>query len=312
MNRGPPASPVVGDSPVLTVSVVIPSYNSARFVREAVDSALAQTLAPLEVIVVDDGSTDDTAAALEPRSDRIRLIRQENAGVSAARNAGIRSARGTLIAFLDADDVWLPEKLERQTPLHEQDPQIGLTHCGLVEVDERLEPIRERLDGLSGDQVAETMLYGQGNRLHASGSTMMVTRAAIEAVGGFDLDVPPSEDWELMFRAARSFRIGFVPEPLVLYRQHPGNAHRDIPRQERSMMLSLGKVFAGGDPGLRRLKRRSYATVHGWLAGSYWEIGDRSSFARHAVRAAWLHPPIVGYFAAFPLRRMSRLPGRPR
>jgi glycosyltransferase involved in cell wall biosynthesis len=297
---------------VPTVSVVIPAYNNARFVLEAVDSALAQTLAPLEVIVVDDGSTDDTTAALEPRSERIRLIRQENGGVAAARNTGIRSARGTLIAFLDADDVWLPEKLERQAPLHERDPRIGLSHCGLVEVDERLEPIRERLDGLSGDHVAETMLYGQGNRLHASGSTMMVTRAALEAVGDFDLEVPPSEDWELMFRVARRFKIGFVPQSLVLYRQHPGNAHRDIPRQERSMLLSLGKVFAAGDPRLKPLKRRSYATLHGWLAGSYWEIGDRPSFVRHALRAAWLHPPIVGYFAAFPLRRLSRLSGRSR
>jgi glycosyltransferase involved in cell wall biosynthesis len=291
---------------VLDVSVVIPSYNSARFVREAVESALAQTLPPVEVIVVDDGSSDDTAAALEPLSDRIRLIRQDNAGVAAARNTGIRSAHGALIAFLDADDVWIPERLARQAPLHEEDPRIGLSHCGIVEVEERLAPIAERLDGLSGDRVAATMLHGQGNRLHASGSTMMLTRGAIEAVGDFDVELPPSEDWELMFRVARRFRIGFVAEPLVLYRQHAANAHRDIPRLERSMFLSLRKAFAIGDPSLRRLRRRAYATVHGWLAGSYWEIGDRPSFVRHAAKAAWLHPPIVRHFAAFPVRRFSR------
>ena len=294
-----------------TVSVVIPSYNNARFVRQAVESALDQTFSPLEVIVVDDGSTDDTANVLDPLARRIRLIRQDNAGVAVARNVGIKIARGALIAFLDADDVWLPCKLERQVNLHSRDPGIAVTHCGLIEVDEQLNPIRERLDGLSGDHVAQTMLYGQGNRLHSSGSTTMVTRSAIEAVGGYDPEVPPpSEDWELAFRIARRFRVGFIPEPLVLYRQHSGNAHRNVPRLERAMLTALGKVFAGGDPDLRPLKRPAYATVHGWLAGSYWEIRDRRSFVRHAATAALLYPPIIRHYAVFPLRRLSRLRGR--
>jgi glycosyltransferase involved in cell wall biosynthesis len=289
-----------------TVSVVVPAYNSDEFVGEAVESALSQTYPPIEVIVVDDGSTDDTARVLELLGDRIKLVRQENAGVAAARNTGIAVARGELFAFLDADDAWVPEKLDRQVQIHAQNPQIGLTHCGLVEVDRRLKPLRERLAGLEGDGVYLKMLYGQGDRLHASGSTMMVSRAAIDAVGDFDASLPPSEDWELMYRVAKQFRVGFVPEPLVLYRQHPDNAHRNIPRQERSMMLALGKVFDSGGPDVRALRRPTYATVHGWLAGSYWEAGDRRSFLRHAAAAAWLQPSMLKRFAGFPTRRLAR------
>jgi peptidoglycan/xylan/chitin deacetylase (PgdA/CDA1 family) len=258
------------------------------------------------VIVVDDDSADDTAKVLEPLSGRIQLIRQQNAGVAAARNTGIRAARGELIAFLDADDVWLPLRLERQVSLHQEDDSLGLTHCGLTEVDQDLHPLRDRLDGLAGDDVARTMLWGQGDRLHAIGSTMVVTRAAIEAVGDFDVGVAPSEDWELMYRIARRFRIGFVPEPLVFYRQHPGNAHRNIPRQERSMMLALGRVFERGDADVEELRRRAYATVHSWLAGCYWEIGARGDAVRHAAAAAWLHPPMLTYLAAYPIRHFSR------
>jgi glycosyltransferase involved in cell wall biosynthesis len=290
----------------LTVSVVIPAYNSEAFVREAADSALAQTHPPLEVIVVDDGSTDGTSSAVEPLADRISIIRKENAGVAAARNTGIRRTSGRLIAFLDADDVWVPTKLERQVEVHGSDPYVGLSHCGLTEVDQSLNSLQERRDGLEGDRVATRMLFGQGRLLHASGSTMMVSREAIEAVGDFDVTLPPSEDWELTYRIARSFRIGFVPEPLVLYRQHSGNAHRDIPRQDRSMMLALGKVFATGDPDIQALKRRSYGTVHGWLAACYWEAGDRRSFLRHAALAAWMEPSTMRRFAGFPVRRYAR------
>src|SRR5437773_3781756 len=114
----------------VTVSVVIPTYNYARYLPEAIDSALAQTHAPLEVIVVDDGSTDDTPRVLAVYGDRIRVIRQANRGPGAARNTGIAAARGEYVGFLDADDVWLPRKLELQMARFEADQGLGLVHCG--------------------------------------------------------------------------------------------------------------------------------------------------------------------------------------
>jgi glycosyltransferase involved in cell wall biosynthesis len=292
----------MGDTPI--VSVVIPAYNSASFVADAAKSALAQTLAPLEVIVVDDGSTDGTDQALEPLLHRTHMIRQDNQGVGAARNAGIRLARGDYIAFLDADDVWLPKKLERQMRLFAQDPRVAMVHCGLIEVDQAMHPVGERLDGLEGDDVAMKMLHGQGGLLHGVGSTVVVTREAIGEVGPYDIEVPPSEDWEFSYRIARRYRIAFVREPLVLYRQHAGNAHRNIPHQERGMMLALNKVFDTDDPEVLRLKRRSYATVHAWLAGSYWETRDMRPFLRHTLAAGLLYPPALRRAAGFPIRRL--------
>src|SRR5262245_58814803 len=109
-----------------TVSVIIPNYNYGRFLREALDSALNQTLPPLEVIVVDDGSTDESPEILESYGDRIRVIRQKNQGVGIARNTGAEAARGELLAFLDADDYWFPQKLEKQVEKINSDPELGM------------------------------------------------------------------------------------------------------------------------------------------------------------------------------------------
>ena len=112
-----------------TVSVIIPTYNRAPFVGEAIESALAQTRPPLEVVVVDDGSTDDTADRVAHYGDRVVYVRQTNAGPATARNTGIGHARGDLIALLDSDDRWLPQKLEWQVPLFD-DPEVGMVHAG--------------------------------------------------------------------------------------------------------------------------------------------------------------------------------------
>src|SRR5207249_11176371 len=114
------------------VSVVIATYNCRRYVGEAVESALAQSYQPIEVIVVDDGSTDGTAEELRPFKDRIRYLVQANQGPAAARNHGIRAARGEYVAFLDADDLWAPSKIEKQVAAMEKSDKIGVVHCGLL------------------------------------------------------------------------------------------------------------------------------------------------------------------------------------
>src|SRR5688572_22302626 len=118
-----------------TVSVVIPTYNYGRFIAVAIESILRQTRPPLEIIVVDDGSTDETASVVESFGDAVKYVRQENAGVCAARNRGAAESRGDVIAFLDSDDSWEPTALERQVPFFDQDENIGLVHCGMREFD---------------------------------------------------------------------------------------------------------------------------------------------------------------------------------
>jgi glycosyltransferase involved in cell wall biosynthesis len=117
------------------ISVVIPTYNSAAYLPAAIDSAFNQTLPPFEIVVIDDGSIDNTVEVLKPYEVRIRYIFQENKGPAAARNRGIAEANGDLIAFLDSDDVWLPEKLELQVPVLTENPKIGLVHSDFFLLD---------------------------------------------------------------------------------------------------------------------------------------------------------------------------------
>src|SRR5947209_8379733 len=139
------------------VAVVIPSFNHGPFVGRAVQSALDQTLAPAEVIVIDDGSTDSTEEALRPFGSTIRVVRQENRGVASARNHGARIATAPLVAFLDADDAWHPKKLELQVARIVADPGLGLVNCGVEEVDEEYRTLRYRREGRGGGNARDLL-----------------------------------------------------------------------------------------------------------------------------------------------------------
>ncbi|MCC7306770.1 MAG: glycosyltransferase family 2 protein, partial [Acidobacteria bacterium] len=179
------------------VSVIIPTYNYGRFLREAVDSALGQTVAPHEVIVVDDGSTDDSAQILASYGDRISHVRQQNQGVGAARNKGAEVATGEFLAFLDADDYWALTKLEKQLAKFAEDPDIGLVHCGYQNVDSYGNLLDKNLNG-SGGWVAEKLLRFEPSTT-APGGTTLIKREAFRDVGGYDTnpDLHPSEDWDI-------------------------------------------------------------------------------------------------------------------
>lgn len=291
--------------PVPRVSVVIPAYNYGRFIVAAVESVLAQSLAPHEVIVVDDGSTDETTQALEPFGDRIRVLQQKNQGVGAARNTGGTHATGDLIAFLDADDMWLPTKLEKQVRRFADDPDLGLVHCGVLEVDAAGRPLRQILDGMEGC-VAREMLLFRRNVILGGGSAMMVSRHAFESTGGFDARLPPTEDWDFWYRVARKFRVGFVPEILVRYRCHGDNHSRNLKKREQGVMLIYEKAFADPDPGLRHLRRQAYGNLHMGLAGFYFSAGQPVDALRHVIRSLWLTPFNGLRLLGYPFRYLSR------
>jgi glycosyltransferase involved in cell wall biosynthesis len=200
-----------------TVSVVVPTYNRAGLLPRALDSALAQTFGDLEVLVVDDGSTDATAALVNgyaARDGRVRYLRQpENAGVSAARNRGLREARGALVAFLDSDDEWLPYKLARQVDLFRRSPEaVGLVYGGVENV------------GPGGERTVHTPRHGgdlyrallERNVIHGT-SGVVLRRSAAARAGPFDEGIPAIEDWEYWIRVARHAEAAYVPEPLIRY-----------------------------------------------------------------------------------------------
>jgi glycosyltransferase involved in cell wall biosynthesis len=209
------------------VGVVVPAYNAAWCVGRAIDSVLAQEGAGYEIVVVDDGSTDDTPAVLARYGDAIRVLRQRNQGLSAARNAGIRAARGEFVAFLDADDWWLPGKLARQLELMRMRPEVGFSSTAA-----RVEDPQGHLLNLwpapqwQGPFVVH--LFGSNADVAGSGSAVMARRALFDRVGGFDETLRSLEDIDMWMRLAAVSEYACVSEPLVVILKRPGSMSRNL------------------------------------------------------------------------------------
>ena len=209
------------------VSVVIPAYNYGQFVTEAVESALNQTYRPLEVIVVDDGSTDDTRERLAPYLDRIRYVYQGNMGLSAARNTGIRHAKGEWVALLDADDLWHPRKTDVQLGVAGIDPSIGL-----VGSPDCTDMPPELPDSPASRAIGvDDCLFGEP----VSGSSALVRRNVFAAIGGFDESLRSAEDRDMWLRLAVTTRGVQVSTPCWRYREHAGQMSRHAQRNVREL-----------------------------------------------------------------------------
>lgn len=265
------------------VTVVIPNYNYAHYLREAIDSALAQTYDPVEVIVVDDGSSDGSREVIESYGTRIKSIFQQNQGVSAARNNGAAAGRGEFIAFLDADDVWLPEKLEKQAAAFAVDDEIGLVHVGVADIDENGNELRRQLDGLSGD-VARELLLLERPVILGGGSGLAVRRTAFDEVGGFDTRMSTSADWDLCLGVSRRYRVAFIPEVLLRYRIHGSNMHSNVRAMEHDVLIGFEKAFSNGDRSLADIRSRCYANFYRTLAGSYFHAGQYVGFLQSGLQ----------------------------
>jgi glycosyltransferase involved in cell wall biosynthesis len=284
-----------------TVSVVIPVFNGAGFLAEAILSALSQSHRPIECIVVDDGSTDATPEAVREFGRDVTYLRQQRAGVSVARNRGTALARGHLIAFLDHDDAWLPGKLERQLDLLER-TEVPIALCATTVVDARghalgtkhLGAREDLLTGRAREDLLTGMLMFDGTETVSCSSTGVVVRDALVACGGFDPALSTSADWDLLFRMLLEGPVAYVDEPLVLYRVHDENMSRSVRVMERDMRHAFDKAFA--DPrlplDLYRRRRRAYARLYRMLAGSYRDSGEMPA-AFHALGRAVVHDPSI-------------------
>lgn len=289
-----------------TISVIIPTFNCGQFIEQAIDGVLGQTLQPQEIIVVDDGSIDATALEVGKFGDRVRYIRQENAGVCAARNKGVENATGAFLAFHDADDYWEPKKLEKQIAKFREDEQIGLVHCGMREFEnETGKTVIIHQEGGEG-WVADDLLLWEKSVIVGPGGTIVVKREAFDRAGGFDPEIKVGEDWDFCYRVARSYKVGFVPEVLVNYRSHPASAHRNVDEMERGMSRFYKKAFKTDDASILKLRRRAYGNFHKVLAGSFFFIGRYVDFIRHTLMSILYRPANITYFLAFPLRKLRK------
>jgi glycosyltransferase involved in cell wall biosynthesis len=296
----------------LLVSVVIPAFNAARTLGASIESALAQTLRPLEIIVVDDGSTDSTAAVARSFANAgVVLVTQRNAGAAAARNGGLQVARGRYVALLDADDLWLPEKLEVQLRYLEAVPGCQAIQCGAFHVDDALNILSVHPCSDTGNAFVESLLF---QNLPAFLSALVADRKRVLDLGMFDTSLEILEEWDMALKMSRFCGMRSVPEPLVKYRWHAGNRHRNVGIHIVPGHRVLERLFA--DPNLphdvRRLKRRAYATFYRTLAGGYYLGGSYSASLSWGTRAVALDPTQLLYMAKMPVRRWRRARTRPK
>jgi glycosyltransferase involved in cell wall biosynthesis len=267
------------------VSVVIPTYNSAALVVGAVESVLAQTLPAAEVIVVDDGSTDDTPERLARFGPPVRAVRKPNGGVSAARNRGLAEATGDLIAFLDADDVWYPDKLRRQAEVFARQPDLGL--LGTLTVPWPGTFPQE----LPAGRVAEVRFEDLVVRNHFVTSTVVVRRDVAQVVGEFDGTLSGPEDYDYWLRAVSRAPAANLLVPLTGYRDLGGSLSKQAQRMEDGMRRILGKLErAGVFRGRTGLRRKAWGYFHYSCAYMHRAAGHRKAALQNAVRSLWQYP----------------------
>lgn len=229
------------------VSVVMPCYNAGSFLVEAVESVLRQTYDDIELVVVDDGSTDDSTAALRSYGDRLRLLHSAHAGPAAARNTGLAACSGEFVAFLDADDYWVPECIERlHAALRSSD--ADLSYCGWQNVGataRRGTPFVPP-DYEDGNKVEALLRNAALWPIHGA----LTRRAALEEAGGFDTRWRRCEDYDLWLRLASAKQLVRVPEVLAYYRHHRDASRSDVRGRDAEVMLQIKKAFITRSPHL--------------------------------------------------------------
>jgi len=262
------------------VSVIIPTYNRADFLCSAIQSVLDQTFRDFELIVVDDGSRDNTREAVEGFTDpRIRYVYQENKGISGARNTGIRNANATYIAFLDSDDLWLPQLLEVEIPILNTNQDVGLVYARAQSMDWSGEMLKGRIVGAPQrypDGTLKSLLYGD----FVCTITVVARRESLERAGWFDETLTTSVDWDMWLRMSLVCRFQFVDEVLACIRSHSGritNARSGrLAWWCRDRVRVLDKVYAQTrlPPEAESIKRIAYRNVY-MHAGLHW-LGVRA------------------------------------
>ena len=261
------------------ISVIIPVYNGERYIVQAVESAIGQTFTDLEIIVIDDGSTDNTHQVLQPYLDKIHYIYQENQGAAIARNRACQLAKGEFLAFLDADDYFLPEKLEKQLAFFDIDPALDMVQTGWFIVDEK------------GKNISAIKPWQQSPKLNLESfilykcvrpSAMLLRRKWWEYLGGFDSQLPPTEDLDFALRLTlKGCKAVWLKEILTCYRQHDTNLMSSGFMLMKNTEILMEKFFARHDlpPSIQQLKKQERYQCLVWMAWRMYRGGHLAEMA---------------------------------
>jgi glycosyltransferase involved in cell wall biosynthesis len=279
------------------VSVVIPAYNAMRYLPTTLESLTQQTFTDFEVLIVNDGSSDEIVEWVAGLTDsRVKLISQTNQGAAIARNTGIAHAQGEYVAFLDADDLWMPTKLAKQVQCLDDQPTVGLVHTWMAIINPAGQPtgriIPSETEGNAWQQMAE--------KNTVACSSAMVRRCCFDIVGGF-LPQPQGcligvEDWDMWIRIASQYSFAVIREPLLLYRQHPDNGSNHWQSMERAFHDVIERTFQSSPKELLYLKSRSYGHASLCLAWKVLQSKDKNhQQARFFCQQALQYYPQLRY-----------------
>ena len=277
-----------------TVSVVLPAYNSEAFVRSTIESVLKQTFRDFELIVIDDGSVDDTARIMSSYGDQLRYILKKNGGQSSARNVGIKMARGEYIAFIDHDDIWFDNKLELQLKEMAFSESVGMVTCGAITFtdNEELGSETPKVNDLGRDAVLNKLLIGN---FLGSCSKALVKRKCFQEVGLFDESLKMAEDWDMWFRIAKCYDIRSIELPLIKYRIHPMNfSYLNGEINLSNEIRFLTRVFA--EPSFRRKFRVKHHAFSRRYVSAAWTLKNacqNKNIGCYLTKAFHCYPPVV-------------------
>jgi len=265
----------------------MPAYNAGLYIYESIHSVLNQTLSDIELIVVDDGSTDDTVEIIQSFGNKVCYVAQQNKGAAAARNTGVMHAKGEWLAFLDSDDIWVPDKLEKQ-----------LQQCGNYEwscTDIVFVGSGENV----GKRASDIEITGCGFVLpklvvsnFIATSSVMMKKAVFEEVGGFDVTLRALQDWDLWLRVAAKYELGYLHEPCVEYRVHKKSTSRSTRRTHQYHIEIIRRTFGPGGVGenMPSLRRKALAHSYGILDLISEDSGDYAFALACAFKSLFYEP----------------------
>jgi GT2 family glycosyltransferase len=277
---------------VATVDVIIPAYNTAKYLPFALESVGAQDFDDWKIVLVDDGSTDNTqqviAPFLERFGSRMICVRQENRGLPAARNTAIKSSDSEFLALLDADDVWLPHRLSESLKVFRKRPDVGLVYGGITLIDPEGNP-GQSFEGtpLNSAPNITSMIYTR--EIHLPCPTVTFRRTCIENVGLFDESMRATEDRDLWLRIAQRHNVAFIPKVIAYYRKSPNAMSTDSLRMLTAQVQFIQKNF--GSPGCgRRARRIALARAYSHRAEGLSKEGKRADAFLASLKALSYYP----------------------
>lgn len=279
-----------------TISVIIPAYNAERTILKTVHSVQQQTFSDLEIIVVNDGSRDRTLELLQSVEDnRLKIFSYENGGLPVARNRGITRATGEFISFIDADDMWTPDKLELQLAALQQNSTAGIAYSWTAYfIDGREESIFPYKPVYFTGNVYDKLLV---NNIVGNGSNILVRKQAIESVGKFETSLKSCEDWDFYIRLAAKWHFVLVPQHQILYRQSSNAMTSKVEVMEKEALKVIERAYQSAPAEYQFLKNQSLAWIYEYCTQQYLKNSTDIDGAKKASQKFWsairCHPRIL-------------------